>query len=271
MIRARLPMNRLFLCLLSSLGAATPAAAKSFLSAYNIGLSYDLTSSYANLDYDADVTGKLPRDCVIHNDVAGKMRCTAYLVPDRAQGGSLFWGQRFQRQGLFYFDPGFTVSTLSYSGTVASKPKSAMGLTERGTKANSTSGSEEGSQPLTKVLLDLYGINWRSYLRVGITPRYVPDIFLTFGLGIQTVGGRVKVVRTDKMRWAVQPEGFGELEAVVLRAGSGSLSAFVSHEQTILGRYGSSLIEDNPNGSQLTNFKATLINAGSGIRLLFPF
>jgi hypothetical protein len=252
--------------------APTPALGKGLFSAYNWGAYYAFTSSYTNLDYDATATEKLPQDCVMNSEVAGKMRCRTYLVPDNSKGLGLFLQKPFQRQGFFYLEPSFTFSTISYSGTVGKKPNQVMSTANSKSVTNDAlSTLAPGEQPLKKVLLELYGINWQSYLKLGMTPRYFPDAFLSLGFGIQTVGGRVKVVHTDRVRWVIQPSAYGEIEVVFARMATGYLSAFYSHDQTVLGRYGSNLIEDNPDGTDLSNFKATLINAGIGARLLLPF
>lgn len=249
------------------------ALAKGFLFApYHLGVYYTLTSSYTNLEYDAPLSEKIPKDCVANEEVTGKMRCRSYLVPDESMGLGLFLQKPFIREGLFYLEPGFTLSTLSYSGTKRDKPNQTLSKSGANNSTSKTDSSfSDNDQPLQKVLLELYGINWQGYLKIGLTPRYLPDIFVSLGLGIQTVGGRVKVVHTDQIRWVVQPSAYGELEAVLVRMASGYLSAFYNRDQTVLGRYGSNLIEDHPNGADMTNFKATLINAGMGVRLLMPF
>ena len=270
MFRLKTKWNRLLL-MLPVIGASA-AFGKGLFSAYNVGAYYALTSSYTNLDYDAPITETLPQDCVNNADVADKMRCRTYLVPDKSRGMGLFLQRPFVRKGLFYLEPGFTFSTLSYSGIVGDKPQPVVRSTEsKGVSNDGSHKSQAAEQPLQKVLLELYGINWQSYLKFGITPRYLPDLFCSLGIGIQTVGGRVKVVRTDQFRAVIQPSAYGEIEAVLARMATGYLSLFYNHDQTVLGRFGSNLIEDHPNGADLTNFKATLINAGMGVRLLMPF
>jgi len=258
-----------YLCLLAILIVAAPAFGKGLLSTYNVGAYYAFTSSYTNLDYDAQASEKLPRDCAINTEVAGKMRCRTYLVPNNSEGFGIFLQKPFVRQGFFYLEPGFTFSTLSYSGTVGNKPNQVISSTQVDNGIAKSADSEE--QPLTKVLMELYGINWQGYFKFGVTPRVLPDVFLSLGLGLQTVGGRVKVLTTDRTRWVLQPSAYAEFEMVIVRLSTAYLSAFYGQDQTVLGRYGSNLIEDYPDGADLANFKATLINAGAGIRLLMPF
>jgi hypothetical protein len=249
-------------CSILALLGTRAALGKGSFSDYNFGVYYALSSSYTNLEYDAPLGEKLPKDCVVNTDLEDKMRCRTYLVPNNSKGFGLFLQKPSKKQGFLYFEPGFTWSTLSYSYKAADS---------NGSSPDGSTELDFDKQPLQKVQLELYGINGQGYLKFGITPNLLPDIFLSLGLGLQTVGGRVKVVHTDQIRWVLQPSAFAEIEVVPLRLATGYLSLFMSQDQTILGRYGTNLIEDYPNGSDLSNFKATLINGGFGARLLLPF
>jgi hypothetical protein len=88
---------------------------------------------------------------------------------------------------------------------------------------------------------------------------------------VEGAGGRVKIFTEDGVRWVAQPEGFAELTAVLVRAGASALSVYVGASQSIDGAFGTQLVEDNPGGTSLTNFRLSLQSSSAGIRLLFPF
>lgn len=253
---------------------------------YNLGLSYSTTTSYAAISYDTPVTKTLPTDCdTATTETAGQMRCSAYLAPDGTDSYnvSVYIERPFERQGLFYFRPGFTLSSLSYTGGLAPKPSAGFSGTSTSTSKTSTSTSKTSTSqigaaptdvataPVDKAYIQMYGVNWKSYLQVGITPHYLPDILVSAGIGIQTVAGTVKVFQTKTNAFIIQPDGFGELEVIVIRAASGYLSGFGSYSESLATNIGSNLIKDNPSDSNTTNYKLALKNQEFGIRALFPF
>lgn len=257
-----------------------------FFSAYNLGVSYATTASYAAITYQSPKSKKLPDDCDTNDVSAGNMRCTAYLAPD-GEGTyniSVLFEKPFKREGLFYFEPGLTLATVSYTGTLAPKPGGPLSSSKK-TSSTSTSNSgptmsQSGSTPpadssstapLDHANIGMYGINWQTYIRFGITPRYLPDILASVGVGLQTVVGKVRVFTESTSTALVQPEAFGELEAVVARFKGGYLSGFVSLDQSLATPYGTNLIADNPSGTETSDYRLGLKASGSGIRLLFPF
>ena len=257
-----------------------------YFSGYNLGYVYSTTTSYASISYDAPIVSKLPQDCSESVESSSMMRCQAYLAPDTsgASDSSIFIEEPFKRQGLFYFEPAFTFSTISYKGGLGSKPKSPLSSTSKSgsslqssasTSASSNSSGEQapadGEQPLTKAYIEAYGINWQGYLRFGLTPRYLPDVLFKLGLGVQTVGGRLKIFKEEKIRYVIQPSAFGEIALILVRVSTGALSVFVGEEQTLSGPLGSKLISDYPAGTNLRNFQLGLMTGSAGIRVLFPF
>jgi hypothetical protein len=253
---------------------------------YNLGYVYSTTTSYASISYDAPIVSNLPQDCSESVESNSMMRCQAYLAPDTsgASDSSVFIEEPFKRQGLFYFEPAFTFSTLSYKGGLGTKPKSPLGGASKSssslqssasTSASSNSSGEQvpadGEQPLTKAYIEAYGINWQGYLRFGLTPRYLPDVLFKLGLGVQTVGGRLKIFKEEKIRYVIQPSAFGEIALVLVRVSTGALSVFVGEEQTLSGPLGSKLISDYPGGTNLRNFQLGLMTGSAGVRVLFPF
>jgi len=245
-------------------GASTTAHADpSFFSEHNLGITYEIGHNYAQLSYDAPLVGNVPQQCVNDQFDAGHMRCAAYLSDDAndASGISIYIEAPFKRQGLFYFEPGLTFSTVEYQGTLAGQPTGPT---------NKNSGPPP-TQPLTQASMELYGVDLQAYLRVGITPPYIPDIFVSAGLGLQMVGGRIKVLTQDDTHFVAQPEAFAEVEAVLLRYKTGSLSVFYGQDQSLTSQFSANVIGDNPSGSNLTNFQVGLSTASTGVRLLFPF
>ena len=267
------------------------AEATGFFSRYNIGVSYSTTTSYASISYDAPIVPNLPQDCSQSTGSSSLMHCEAFLGPDSSNSADInvYIEKPFKREGLFYFEPGFTFSTISYKGGLASKPSSpiksggsstnksstasAQGPTQGPTQGGSSSdpAAQAGTQPLTQAYMEMYGINWQAFLRFGITPEYFPDVMLSLGLGLQTAGGRLKIFKTDKTRFVAQPEAFAELELVLVRAWSGSLAVFIGQDQTLSGQIGTRLISDYPSGTTLSNFQLSLVAGSAGVRLLFPF
>ncbi len=244
-------------------------AADGWLSRYNFGVTYEANTSYAQIGYEAKTLQPMPENCDPAENDSSRIHCTAYLAPygDSYPTPSLFLQSPFKRTGLFYFDFGFTFSTVTYKGTLVGKPSSAVKSV--GGAKNKTAPS----QPLTKALLELYGINWQSFLSLGITPRYLPDLILSAGVGLQTVGGRVKILQSDSFRTVVQPEIFGTLELYLLRWNESSFSMFVGRDQSLLSQTGTRLIDDQTLADQqtLTNFRLGLMTASAGLRILFPF
>ena len=252
---------------------------------YNLGYVYSTTTSYASISYDAPMVNSLPQDCSESVESSSMMRCQAYLSPDTSASSdsSVFIEEPFKRQGLFYFEPAFTFSTLSYKGGLGSKPKSPLsgtskssgsqsgGASTASSDSSSAQATAEGAQPLTKAYIQAYGINWQGYLRFGLTPRYLPDVLFKIGLGVQTVGGRLKIFKEEKIRYVIQPSAFGEISLVLVRVSTGALSVFVGEEQTLSGPLGSKLISDYPGGTDLRNFQLGLMTGSAGIRVLFPF
>ena len=145
------------------------AEATGFFSRYNIGVSYSTTTSYASISYDAPIVPNLPQDCSQSTGSSSLMHCEAFLGPDSSNSAdiSVYIEKPFKREGLFYFEPGFTFSTISYKGGLASKPSSpiksggsstnksstasAQGPTQGPTQGGSSSdpAAQAGTQPLT--------------------------------------------------------------------------------------------------------------------------
>lgn len=253
--------------------SSTPAMgiSRSLWSSYNLGVSYDTSKSYAAINYEAPAAMVLPDDCELVDAGSKKMQCTAYLGPssdDSSPSTSLYLDKPFVRQGWFYFDYGLTFSTLNYKGGLVLKPKQAS---SPGSVSKNGQKPTLHGQPLEQAYLELYGINWQGYLRFGLTPLYIPDLLLTVGLGVQTVGGRVKILKQDEIRLLAQPEIFAEAEVVVVRMHTGSLSAFVARDSSFTGRALGKPADDYVGGSQMSNFKLVLSSASAGINLLFPF
>ena len=279
-----------FVLYLLALPLLTPdtacAGSEGHLFGYNIGYVYSTTTSYASISYDAPAVSNRPQDCTESVESNSMMRCQAYLSPDTsgASDSSIFIEEPFKRQGLFYFEPAFTFSTLSYKGGLGSKPKSPLGGTSKSSRSmqngvptstsNNSPGAQAtsaGEQPLTKAYIEAYGVNWQGYMRFGLTPRYLPDVLVKLGLGVQTVGGRLKIFKEEKIRYVIQPSAFGEIALVLVRVSTGALSVFVGEEQTLSGPLGSKLISDYPDGTNLKNFQLGLMTGSAGIRVLFPF
>ena len=166
----------------------------------------------------------------------------------------------FKRQGLFFFDGGLTFSTIAYKGVHMPKPSGPA-----------KSAAEPGEDPLTRAYLEFYGINWQTYVRFGITPRYLPDILISLGGGVQTAGGKVRLYTETYTCYVVQPDVFGVAEVVLIRAGTGSLSLYISQDQSFVSQIGSNLVDDNPSGNDLSNIRLELSSSAAGLRMLFPF
>lgn len=258
---------RLFLAALL-LASASPAAAKGkgFFERYNLGVTYAASASYARVMYKHPTINPLPDDCAPDVQDDRQMTCTAYLAPDADETAtpSLFFEEAFKRQGLFFFDLGFAFSTITYKGGIVPKPAQTV-------KAKPGTKPIETVQPIGLVFMEIYGINWQAYGRVGFTPRYVPDLFLTAGLGLQTAGGKVKMLGISETVFVVQPDVFLELELVIVRAGEAAFSAFIGKSESITTPLGSRIVEDEPAGSKLTQLELGLTSTSAGLRLLFPF
>lgn len=241
---------------------------------YNLGVSYDASANHAEILYDTPSTKTIPEDCVENGERAGVFRCTAYLGSDGTGTGSVgvFIEKPFQRQGFFYFEPGFTISSISYKGNLISKPTAGVSGKGEG-KLKTAPGSipDPTAQPLTKASLEFYGINWQAYARFGITPPILPDILISLGGGLQTVAGRVRLFKETYTRYVVQPDVFGSAEMIVLRIHTGSLSAYVAQDQSFVSQLGTTLVDDYPSDSSLSNIRVGLSSSAMGIRLLFPF
>jgi hypothetical protein len=260
----------------TALAWSSSARAEGFWSEYNLGLTYDISVNRAQISYNAPLQGQLPDQCVQQGT---GMRCTAYL--QQQNGGfplSLFLEKPFKRQGLFFFEPGFTFATISYSGGIVPKPSSNPLASSSSQQGSSSSKPVAGpgpttppDQPLTRAYIEMYGINWQGYLRVGITPRYLPDLFLTVGAGLQTVGGTLKILQEENVRWVIQPEVFAEISAALIRVGDGALSLYVGTDQSLSTAIGTQLVEDNPEGTQMTSFRLALYSSSAGVRILCPF
>jgi hypothetical protein len=263
-------LARHFALILLGFASVAEAKGKGFWSRYNLGISYEASRSYAAISYDAPGAEPYPDDCVKGGEDPQQMRCTAYLGPstDDTPMPSLYIDSPFQRTGLLYFDYGLSVATLSYTGGLVSKPKAPAPTRPL---PGGTQKKTENGQPLQQAYLELYGINWQTYLRFGLTPRYAPDLILTLGLGLQTVGGRVQMFKNNQTRFLAQPEAFGEVELVVLRAYTGALSFFVGTDSSLTSGALGKLIDDNPDGSSMTNFQLGLSTSSAGVNLLLPF
>lgn len=248
---------------------------KPFYSAYNLGISYATSTNYSAITYDTSKTATLPSDCEESPDDSSQMRCTAFLAPDGDGSFSvnLFVEKPFERQGLFYFKPGLTASTISYTGNLNPKPSSPFKSSSSSSNTSTSKGptSTANTAPLDKASIEMYGINWQGYLRLGITPKYLPDLFIAGGVGLQTVVGKVKVFKTTTTTAVVQADGFAEGEIVVVRAGEGYLSGYASIDQSLATPFGTNLIEDNPSQTDTKNYRLGLKATQAGIRLLFPF
>ena len=244
-------------------------ASDSFFKRYNLGVSYQSSASHAEILYDTPSTKQIPENCEQNKKRAGVLRCTAYLGPneDDSTSFSIYIQKPFKREGFFYFAPGLTISTVAYKGGLISKP----GTAPQGGSRTQGPTQEAPSQPLTKAYLEFYGLNWQAFLRFGITPPYLPDLFISFGGGLQTAGGRVGMFKESYVRYVVQPDVFAEAEAVFLRFKTGSLSVFYGQDQSFVSQLGTTLVEDYPGDSQLSNIRLGLSTGSAGARLLFPF
>jgi hypothetical protein len=265
----------LFMLVLSFMTTEARAARKSgTIFGYNLGLSYDASANHAEILYDTPSTKTIPEDCVENSERAGVFRCTAYLGSDGTGTGTVgvFLEKPFQRQGFFYFEPGFTFSSISYKGNLISKPATGVsGKGEGKLKPAPGSSPDPTVQPLTKASLEFYGINWQAYARFGLTPPILPDILISIGGGLQTVAGRVRLFKETYTRYVVQPEVFGSAEMIFLRIHTGSLSAYIAQDQSFVSQLGTTLVDDYPSDSSLSNIRVGLSSSAMGIRLLFPF
>ena len=257
---------------------STGANASNLLGGYNLGLTYESSASHAEISYDTTSQRETPEDCVENSERPGYMRCKAYLGPDGDKSSSfgVYLEKPFKRQGFFFFDAGFTFSTIAYKGGLIPKPSSPTKTTKKSTSTTSASQPggntpESGEAPLTRAYLEFYGVNWQTYVRFGITPRYFPDILISLGGGIQTAGGKVRLYTETYTRYVVQPDVFGVAEVVLIRAGTGSLSLYVSQDQSFVSQTGSNLVDDNPSGNDLSNIRLGLSSSAAGLRMLFPF
>lgn len=240
-------------------GASTALAKDGgFFANHNVGVSYDIGTSYARIGYDAPMVDDRPKDCSTNIKDSETMRCENYLARNGGSGSpGIFIEAPFKRQGLLYFEPGLTFSTVSYKGDLATSSEGG--------------GTIPADQPLQRASMELYGINWQGYLRFGVTPRYLPDVLVSVGGGLQTVRGRIRVFDEKYDRNIYQPNIFGKVDVVIIRAGTAALSGYYGIDQSIASEFGSKLVDDNPSDSDLTNFRLALISASSGVRLLLPF
>ncbi len=259
-------MGLLHLCLMAQ-ATELLAASKGFLWGYNLGLSYDTTTRYAQISYMAPRPQGLPDQCEPALDDRTKMHCTAYLAPDGGSySPSLYIEEPFVRQGLFYFEPGITASTLSYKGVLNTKPQR---LEQGGSVGAKKAPTVIPEQPLQKATMELYGLSVQGTLTVGITPPILPDLFLSAGIGVQAVTGQVRVFTTTTPTLVFQPDGFVEAQVVFLRFGDGYAAFYLGHDQSLGSNFGGKLIEDYPSGTELKDFQLTLVGAASGVQLLF--
>jgi hypothetical protein len=264
-------------CVISAFTSLT-SRASGLLGGYNLGITYESTASHAEISYDTATMRDMPEDCEENTQRPGYIRCTAYLGPDGDKSGSfsVFLEKPFKRQGFFFFDAGFTFSTITYKGGLIPKPSGSIKGTKTVSSTAATSPSdglapEPGEAPLTRAYLEFYGINWQTYVRFGITPRYFPDILISLGGGVQTAGGKVRLFKETYTRYVVQPDVFGVAEVVLIRGGSGSMSIYLSQDQSFVSQIGTNLLDDNPSGNDLSNIRLWLSSSAAGLRLLFPF
>lgn len=250
----------------AAIAYGSEARAGWLFSDYNLGLSYDASASYAAISYDAPAQPAMPDNCDPSKSSKGRISCTAYLAPDSSlPTPGIYLESPFKRQGLLYGEWGFTFSTVEYSGGLVGKPRAAT------TTDLKRQAKEAPEQPLAHAFLEFYGVNWQAYVRFGLTPRYLPDVLLSAGVGVQTAAGRVKLFTGDYIRGVVQPDAFAEADLVLVRYKSGALTVYRSVDQNILGRSGSQLVDDHPSNTELTDFHLGLTTGALGAKLLFPF
>lgn len=253
------------------LSSEARGAEKGFFSRYNVGVTYEVSSSYAQIAYDADTMASTPDDCAVDEKNPSQMHCRAFLAPDEDATPSpgLYLAQPFKRTGWFAFDWGFTVSSLAYKGGIVTQPRAPQPAPRQGGSSGPQKPVPKRDQPLDHAYLELYGLSWQTYLQVGITPRYLPDIFYSLGVGLQTVGGKVRVLEEQTRTFLVQPDAYGELEAVFARFGEGALGVYLSQHQSL--RSDAKLMDDYPSNSRLKNLVVSLQSSAAGVRLLLPF
>lgn len=198
----------------SLLLTAAPARASvlDYLKGYQLGFDYTSTGSASTLSYQAPLAAPPPRGCVADPDGKPTMSCTAVISSALSQGFGFFLEQTFKRQGWAYFKADLR---FAYFGLDAALDKT---------------GPETIDQPIDSATIHLYGLNTEGYVKFGVTPRYVPDILVSLGIGAQAGSGNMKVDGIKERINVLVPHVFMELELVWIRLGRTSLASFFTVE-----------------------------------------
>lgn len=193
-------------------GTAARASVLDYFKGYQVGADYTSTGGASTLSYDAPLVSPVPRGCVA--DPGGKqiMHCQAVISSALSHGFGAFVEQTFKREGLTYFEADLR---FAYFGLDASLDKTDPDIAD---------------QPVHSASLHLYGVNTEGYLKFGLTPLYIPDVFLSLGLGAQAATGNIKVDGFKESVNLVVPHLYGEIEFVWIRAGRASLSSYFDVE-----------------------------------------
>ncbi len=138
--------------------------------------------------------------------------------------------------------------------------------------------SAEQDQSLKNISYQLYGTRLKPYIEFGITPRSLfPDLLLSIGPVFSFMVGEVTVNdETEQMGMAqssslftgLNPLGYAyfQLELVLIRFGDGFFSFYISRAASRDGLNEGEFYPGSVDG--MTNFRATLASAESGLKLL---
>jgi hypothetical protein len=188
--------------------AVVASSVLEYLRGYQLGFDYTQSGGDSILFYDAGVPAEgVPKGCEADAKLSGLMHCKAVLSSDETRAYGVFLEQTFKRQGWLYFKSDVR---FAYFGLVAAYVRD--------------------EQPLASASIHVHGLTTEGYLKLGVTPPYVPDVLFSIGLGAQAGMGHITVEGVRQKVQLVVPHLYSQLELVWVRAGRMALASYAQVE-----------------------------------------
>ena len=195
-------------------GGAFQAIKKYFLN-YRLGMDVTAESNITEINYKYNSDVPLdPTRC--ENRGSGNYICSGHAENSPHVSLGIFAEQPFERKGFWHFD---------FDAAFAIRQSEITKQTFLSDVEVAPSGY--ASPPLRRFGYSLVGINTLGYVEFGIAPEKLwPDLLFDFGLGLQTLWGKVYLNEETFRRPIINFLAYGEVNLVVARWGKAGYAGF---------------------------------------------
>ncbi len=216
--------KKFFLVLTILLFASTPEtesnggtlqSIKKYFLNYRLGIDVTSETNITDVSYKYDSGVPLdPARC--ENKGSGTFLCSGHAENPAHVSAGIFVEQPFERKGFWHFDFDFAFAIRHAE-------------IEKQTFTNDTDVAPSGyaGPPLRRFGYSLVGVNTLSYVEFGIAPeKYYPDLLFDFGMGLQTLWGKIYLNDYTFKQPLINFLAYGEINLVFIRWGKAGYAGF---------------------------------------------